>query len=1072
MKHERFIRKIFMFVFLTFTTLYGQKAEIKKIESLILEDKLFKADSLLKNQLALSKSKKDYEQLSYLVYWQGKIEMSGDTDKSFPKATTLAQFIVSNTSEPYPLYQANIDLSRLSNEKGNLSGAIRLAEKANEFALQTKNEEALVNCYYYLGEYNLRSGNINNFFEKIRRGHQILFDNPEKEFKIAARVLNYMGAINYFSSQPDSAYYYYQSALDKVEAMENNMENRLYFPAAIKANMVLLKQSQNEYEEALRLAEECILLNKKFLNTSKKHPLRFRSQRNLSLAYRNLASLYEQIGDYEKAHHIAQLAFEHAKKTFEPSLLEYFSAMTLLAEVKTLQRNYNDALKVMEEAKKSLNSMDGNIPLLKANYHTILAGIRYGKKNFKEARDAYELGNQFHQEAQNEVYSSDRLFAIMNLAMCYAQLGEENKAQTLLDQTIEYQSKQSDSGRLLDALLISKARASEILGDFEIVFEATNEFISKNSAENQNRAMYAQEAEAITLKSKAKFHLNSEKNIAFLNSLNKDLGEAIGILENRKGYINSNENINSLIEENREVFDFAKKINLALYEKTLDKKHLRKVLELHESSIYNRIRARLNVKEDISFSQLPEEVSKRERAIQKKIESSEHDVNEFLNASQAWNKFLDSIKIRYPNYYQMRYASLLQSLNDLQEKIPPNTTLIRYFKIENRLHVYTNNGRVEQLVPLENPSVNEIALFENFEINLVKIAEASKKLYDALWKPIENSVDTKNVIIYPDAELFNLSFELLTPHLIASFEDLATKSLLAKYNISYNYSLLLLKRFNKTLDFDEDFVAFAPEFDQKMKENYQIAILDSLFLDRAYLTLLPQPFSSGLVEKFSKRFNGKTFLNENASKQLFTQYAKEHKIIHIGTHAESNNVSPELSRLVFAKNVSDAANINDNYLYTYEIYNQNLATNLAILTACETGKPTYQPGEGMISLAHAFNYAGSESILTSLWQIDEQSSTAILSFFYEYLADGLPKDEALRQAKLEYLQSAEGRTLHPQYWAGLILMGDTAPIEFSSTSFDDWFPWVLLVLIVPTVVLLLLFIKKQELSNNESPCSN
>ena len=81
---------------------------------------------------------------------------------------------------------------------------------------------------------------------------------------------------------------------------------------------------------------------------------------------------------------------------------------------------------------------------------------------------------------------------------------------------------------------------------------------------------------------------------------------------------------------------------------------------------------------------------------------------------------------------------------------------------------------------------------------------------------------------------------------------------------------------------------------------------------------------------------------------MFTSEAKEHKIIHIGTHAESNNVSPELSRLIFAKNITDSTSTEDNSLYIYEIYNQNLSSNLAILTACETGKPAYQPGEGMI----------------------------------------------------------------------------------------------------------------------------
>jgi hypothetical protein len=82
-------------------------------------------------------------------------------------------------------------------------------------------------------------------------------------------------------------------------------------------------------------------------------------------------------------------------------------------------------------------------------------------------------------------------------------------------------------------------------------------------------------------------------------------------------------------------------------------------------------------------------------------------------------------------------------------------------------------------------------------------------------------------------------------------------------------------------------------------------------LDKTYLTLLSQPFSADLVKEYSRVFKGTSFLNEKASKHLFTNVAKEHKIIHIGTHAESNNISPELSRLIFAKNAGDLTSINE-----------------------------------------------------------------------------------------------------------------------------------------------------------------
>jgi len=225
---------------------------------------------------------------------------------------------------------------------------------------------------------------------------------------------------------------------------------------------------------------------------------------------------------------------------------------------------------------------------------------------------------------------------------------------------------------------------------------------------------------------------------------------------------------------------------------------------------------------------------------------------------------------------------------------------------------------------------------------------------------------------------------------------------------------------------------------------------------------LPQPFSEELVKQYSKIFNGRYFVNENASKDLFINQAKEHKIIHIGTHAESNNLSPELSRLIFAKKVEDKENYDENSLYSYEIYNIDLSSNLAILTACETGKPTYQAGEGMISLAHAFNYAGSESILTSLWEIDEESSAKIVKLFYDNLSKGMPKDEALRQAKLSYIETAEGRTAAPQYWAGLVLIGDTAPIDLKARV--AWW-WYLAAGIVALILVLLLIGNKKGETN-------
>jgi CHAT domain-containing protein len=552
-------------------------------------------------------------------------------------------------------------------------------------------------------------------------------------------------------------------------------------------------------------------------------------------------------------------------------------------------------------------------------------------------------------------------------------------------------------------------------------------------------------------------------NVENLNSWAQEMGNAIESLVGEKTILRNTQNVNLNFLSASEYFNFCKKLYWKVYKKSGSDESLEALLSLHESFLYSKIRTHLKIKK-IDFNDVPSQVSERENDLLQKLflqpkstaKSSEYSIEE-------WHSFLDTLKKDYPKYHNLKYGKIVQSVGDIQKQLPKKTTLIRYFYIYGRLHAFICNKNDKAIVQL--PFINiELYLDKYEKTNSSDIQLAILNvLYKKLWEPFEEKVKTENIIIIPDGNLFNLSFELLTPSQEDSYKQLAENSLIAKHNISYNYSTYLLETSTKILEFKGDFIAFAPEFNDEMKRDYTLAIADSASHDKTYISLLRQPFSSKLVSKVTREFSGNSFLNEKASKQLFTQTAKEHKIIHIGTHAESNNVNPELSRLVFAKNVADSTSINDNYLYSYEIYNLDLSSNLAILTACETGKPTFQPGEGMISLAHAFNYAGSESILTSLWQIDEQSSTQILEYFYSYLEDGFPKDEALRNAKLDYLSKAEGRTLHPQYWAGLVLMGDTSPIELSNSNKLFW--WVLATITLLSIGGYILFKRKPKSSS-------
>ncbi|MEO6681342.1 MAG: hypothetical protein ABIN48_00830 [Ginsengibacter sp.] len=152
-------------------------------------------------------------------------------------------------------------------------------------------------------------------------------------------------------------------------------------------------------------------------------------------------------------------------------------------------------------------------------------------------------------------------------------------------------------------------------------------------------------------------------------------------------------------------------------------------------------------------------------------------------------------------------------------------------------------------------------------------------------------------------DISNQNFELLTPKPIRRFSDLAKKNLLADYTISYHYSLFLLQQKDINKQHQNSFIAFAPGFTDGLKNSYLSVSKDSFKIDNNYLSLLPQPFSIDLAEKSKSLLGGKSITYGQSTKQFFRENAGGHQVIHIGTHAESNNDYPEYSRLIFAKNI-------------------------------------------------------------------------------------------------------------------------------------------------------------------------
>ena len=1073
-KHSSLAKHTLFFICLLFLTacIYGQKDSLsgpELLDNLIAASKFKQAKSTLDQQLAHFRSRGNYDTLVHYIKYVGSFKLANDNR---PAAIEAAQIFVSELMEKNNALltkEALLELAWLYDDAGEPKKAYEITEEALEYAQKIKDSSAadIESIQYQLG---IRASDMGDI--GLAKKHHLVAlklrkTNPKKDYAGLYSIYNAVGGMMWHSAKLDSAMYFYREALDALKNMEPNPMNSYYRPSLVQSNIGVLLQATGRVEEGIEFCKDAISNIQNYLRAPEDESKKLRAEKFKLLYIDNLGAFYHSVGEFKKADELITYSYREKLKFLDKDDPKIMISLIILGEAKMGLRDYKKAGELLDKALAILEK-DPNSQFYWHGAALVSRASVYDELGDPEnAEKLYARGETLYKRSLQGQYTKDYLDEFIEMSLFYARHQKADKALKLAMEGYNFAKSSSFRNTVQEFQhLLSVAEVHYLLNNYSEALKYSERSLALSidgHAGGVSRVdsilVESGKPKAILIKAKTLYSLNESREEDFLKNLLTEIEKAISILEQRRAIINSYQDLNLLISENTELFNLSKKIRLELYTLTGDEAYLIDLLSIHESSIYSRIRSRLDIKKNMAFADLPQEILDREKKLKLNINTALTDtaedadaIQEFFKAAGRWDDFLDTLKHSYPRYHKMRYATIEEPLDGLQQNIPKETTIVRYVFIDGTLYAFVIKKGSTKMVRLHYAPIRQhIARLNNSQNDVETTSQLLQELYEQLWSPIASLVTTVKVLIIPDGELFNLSFEMLTPKRVNTFRELSENSILSTHIVSYNYSLLLLGQARKKVDYGNNFVAFVPEFNNNMKQNYEVAIADSIDLDKTYLTLLPQPFSVDLAEQFTERFKGSSFLNENASKQVFTASANEHKIIHIGTHAESNNVSPELSRLIFAKNANDDTIINDNYLYTYEIYNQNLNSNLAILTACETGKPTYQAGEGMISLAHAFNYAGSESILTSLWKIDEQSSSKIISSFYDYLSDGHSKDEALRSAKLDYISSAEGRTVAPQYWAGLVLIGDSSSIDLALTT--NWFYWVTALL----VILILIF---------------
>jgi CHAT domain-containing protein len=149
-----------------------------------------------------------------------------------------------------------------------------------------------------------------------------------------------------------------------------------------------------------------------------------------------------------------------------------------------------------------------------------------------------------------------------------------------------------------------------------------------------------------------------------------------------------------------------------------------------------------------------------------------------------------------------------------------------------------------------------------------------------------------------------------------------------------------------------------------------------------------------------------------------TSDLSRYRVVHVATHALVSYRSPGRSALVLAPGSAS----DDGLLQSREIASLRMASDLVVLSACQTARGPVFIGEGVVGLAQAFFTAGARALVASLWNVNDRETVAIMDAFYLELASGRPIDEALQAAKL----NARRRGVSPRHWAPFIAIGSAA----------------------------------------------
>jgi CHAT domain-containing protein len=804
----------------------------------------------------------------------------------------------------------------------------------------------------------------------------------------------------------------------------------------------------------------------------------------LNLILGNLCIQNVQLGEYWKAQKHAKLGIVYAKK--ENDELSLWKNTKALGEAYLYAEEYEEARKTFRKAQQIIDNNDGTFELYEA---LVLFGLNEFDAAIKIANTALQLAQHCEsKDCKENAMNSNKL-----LGEIYLEIEKPAKALNYFQSNLPLAMARQNK-RVIAKLYNNIGITYAALKDYDNALEIYQQALSVLIPKFQERDPVKNPLPNDWIKEIWLADIFKNKGDCFLKKYEQTSDEKWLQLasENYKAAVDASELKRQNFTETTSKLSLGSYSN-EFYEKLIHVKLMlaqqyEKETYKHEAFLHSQranafvLRELMNEKQALQSANIPEDtiaeyqqyqkeiaiLEKEETYLSKKKKDSLKHIKvqqQLIDTEIAFKNFKNSIEEKYPKFSELRNDLNGISVAALQKHLKENTQLIKYFLGKETVYCFS--------VTKDDFYVDQIALPDDFEYMVEKYRnaisnrefinndplraeqeylETAEKLYTYLLKTPLQHTENKGIdelIIIPDGILQKISFNALQMQPSDSWTK-ATHAAIKKYAIGYHYFCKMVANTRPVTSHEEKFTSFGISFDDETINYLESIISDTLAIDSDFTvrnSLSKLNFAAVEATELAELMGGKSWINKEATKANFLTHANNVTSIHLSTHSVVNIENPDTSSLIFTKSDDTISNL----LQLDEIYQHHFNAEMITLSACNTGYGRYDKGEGLQSLARAFNFANIPSVTATLWSIPDAASATIMKSYYAYLQQGYSKNKALQKAQLEYLENDEisspARRL-PFYWAAWTHIGDDIPIATKKT------PYYIYLIVVLSIIFL------------------